>query len=85
MDLRSLSHSGDYHDCGCWLLHYRQIFLEERGLIAATHGFDHEAPEMRTIFMASGPSFTPGKTVPAFSALNLYELMAHLLGGAGGK
>ena len=54
-------------------------FLEDRGLPAATHGFDHEAPEMRTIFMASGPSFTPGKTVPAFSALNLYELMANLL------
>ena len=56
-----------------------RTFFEQRGLIAATHGYDHEAPEMRTIFMVSGPSFTPGKTVPAFLALNLYELMAHLL------
>jgi len=54
-------------------------FYDQRGLIAATHGFDHEAPEMRTIFMANGPAFAAGKTVPAFSALHVYELMAELL------
>lgn len=57
-----------------------KAFYEQRSLVAGAHGFDHEAPEMRTIFFASGPSFASGETVPAFSALNLYELMAHLLG-----
>lgn len=55
-------------------------FFKERGLIAATHGYDHEAPEMRTIFFANGSAFAAGKTVPAFSVLDVYELMAHLLG-----
>ncbi|NBC25328.1 MAG: alkaline phosphatase family protein [Bacteroidetes bacterium] len=54
-------------------------FYEDRGLIAATHGFDHEAPEMRTIFMANGPAFPAGQTIPPISALDLYEMMAHLL------
>lgn len=55
-------------------------FLEERGLVAATHGFDHEAPEMRTIFFASGPDIKTGHTIPAISALDVYELTAHLAG-----
>lgn len=57
-----------------------RAFYEQRGLVAGAHGFDHEAPEMRTVFFASGPAFASGETVPAFSALNLYELMTHLLG-----
>jgi len=55
-------------------------FYEERGLIAGTHGYDHTAPEMATIFYASGPAIRQGETVPAFQSLHLYELMAHLLG-----
>src|SRR5690625_6694419 len=38
-------------------------FFEERGIIAATHGYDHRAPEMRSFFAASGPSFKSGETV----------------------
>lgn len=54
-------------------------FFERSDLPAGMHGYDHQAPEMATIFMASGPAFPSGETVPAFSALNLYELMAYLL------
>ncbi|WP_340105262.1 alkaline phosphatase family protein [Rhodohalobacter sp. 8-1] len=55
-------------------------YFDPGRLPAGMHGYDHQAPEMATIFMASGPAFPSGETVPAFSALNLYELMAHLLG-----
>ena len=54
-------------------------FFEDRGIPAGMHGYDHQAPEMATIFIASGPAFKSGDIVPAFSSLHLYELMAHLL------
>ena len=54
-------------------------FFDERGIPAGMHGYDHQAPEMATIFIASGPAFNAGDIVPAFSSLHLYELMAHLL------
>jgi len=54
-------------------------FFEDRGIPAGMHGYDHQAPEMATIFIASGPAFKSGEVVPAFSSLHLYELMAHLL------
>lgn len=54
-------------------------FYEQRGLIAGTHGYDHQAPEMATIFYASGPSLKQAETVPPFQAIHLYELMAYLL------
>ncbi|CAN5440094.1 ectonucleotide pyrophosphatase/phosphodiesterase [soil metagenome] len=54
-------------------------FYEERGIIAGTHGYDHQAPEMATIFYAAGPAIRQGETVSPFQSLHLYELMAHLL------
>ena len=56
----------------------RQNF-EQRGILAATHGFDNVAPEMRTFFAASGPDFISGEKVGAFEAIHIYELMARLL------
>jgi len=55
-------------------------FYEERGLSAGTHGYDHTAPEMATIFYAAGPAIRQGEIVLPFQSLHLYELMAHLLG-----
>lgn len=43
------------------------------------HGYDPTAPSMRSVFLARGPSFRRDATVPAFSSVHLYELMAHLL------
>lgn len=55
-------------------------FFEERGIIAATHGYDHRAPEMRSFFAATGPSFKSGETVQGFQSVHIYNLLAHLLG-----
>ena len=54
-------------------------FFDERGIPAGMHGYDQQAPEMATIFIASGPAFKAGMVSEPFSALYLYELMAHIL------
>lgn len=55
-------------------------FFEETENMGGTHGFDHEAPEMRTIFIANGPDFKTGETVQPFQNIHIYELMCNVLG-----
>jgi len=43
------------------------------------HGYDNAAPEMRAIFLAAGPAFTPHSTLPAFPNVDVYPLLAYLL------
>lgn len=43
------------------------------------HGYDNEAPEMQALFVAHGPAFRQGATVPSFPNVDVYPLMAHLL------
>jgi len=49
--------------------------------IAGMHGFDpRKLPEMKASFFAAGPDIVAGKTVAPFENVNLYPLLAHLLG-----
>lgn len=48
----------------------------ERG----AHGFDPEAPEMAAVFIASGPSFRAGVVLPPFDNVDVYPLLARLIG-----
>ena len=43
------------------------------------HGFDNANLSMRALFVAHGPAFRPGTTIPAFPNVDVYDLMAHLL------
>ena len=45
-----------------------------------SHGFDPALPSMRALFVARGPSFVPGTQLPAFDNVDVYPLLAHLLG-----
>jgi predicted AlkP superfamily pyrophosphatase or phosphodiesterase len=54
-------------------------FFEDRGVRGGTHGYDHRAPEMRTIFIADGPVFKNGEVVKPFQAIHIYELMCRIL------
>ena len=47
--------------------------------IKGEHGYPPEAPSMRAIFVADGPSFRPHATLPAFDNIHVYPLLAHLL------
>lgn len=55
-------------------------FLENGEVTGGTHGYDHQAPEMRTIFIASGPDFKNGEKADPFQAVHIYELMCEVLG-----
>ena len=44
------------------------------------HGWDHAKKDMHTIFYAMGPAFKREHVHPPFSVLDLYPLIAHILG-----
>ena len=45
-----------------------------------THGYDSLAPEMASLFIASGPAFEGQIVLPPFDNVDVYPLMMHLLG-----
>jgi predicted AlkP superfamily pyrophosphatase or phosphodiesterase len=44
------------------------------------HGFDNKEVDMRASFMAWGPAFKKGLTIDGFENVNVYPLIAHVLG-----
>ena len=44
------------------------------------HGYDNTDPTMQALFIAHGPAFRQGETLPAISNVDVYPLMTHLLG-----
>ena len=44
------------------------------------HGYDNAEPSMQAIFVAHGPAFRAGVTLPPFPNVDVYPLMVHLLG-----
>jgi len=58
-------------------------FVEERranGQPRGSHGFDPSLESMRAIFIAYGPAFDQGVTLPMFENVNIQPLLLHLLG-----
>jgi len=47
---------------------------------SATHGFDPELPSMGATFIAFGPAFQHGVTLPPTSNVNIYNLLCATLG-----
>lgn len=52
---------------------------ERRGSLG-DHGYDNDNTDMHAIFYATGPAFKQGYLHPTFNNVDLYPLMAHLLG-----
>ena len=44
------------------------------------HGYDNAAPEMAALFIASGPAFRSGAALPSFDNVDVYPLLARLVG-----
>ena len=44
------------------------------------HGYDNALPSMRALFIASGPAFRRGVQAAEFNNVDVYSLLAHLLG-----
>ena len=49
-------------------------------VIRGSHGFDPALASMRAIFIARGPSFRRGLVVPPINCVDVYPLLATLLG-----
>jgi predicted AlkP superfamily pyrophosphatase or phosphodiesterase len=44
------------------------------------HGYDNASPEMAAVFVANGPAFRHGVTLPSFDNVDVYPLLARLIG-----
>ncbi|MFT4257801.1 MAG: ectonucleotide pyrophosphatase/phosphodiesterase [Pseudoxanthomonas sp.] len=45
-----------------------------------SHGYDPALPSMQAVFVADGPAFRDGVTLPPFDNVDVYPLLARLLG-----
>jgi predicted AlkP superfamily pyrophosphatase or phosphodiesterase len=59
---------------------FPRVFHDRGHMIAGEHGYDNTLPDMGATFYAWGPAFKKGQTIPAFDNVNVYPLIAHILG-----
>lgn len=59
------------------MLHFRTT---DHPILGGAHGYDNFSPEMEAIFYAAGPSFKKNEERPTMANVNLYLLVATLLG-----
>jgi predicted AlkP superfamily pyrophosphatase or phosphodiesterase len=52
---------------------------QQQNTTHGSHGFDPELTAMRASFIAAGPAFAEGVTLPLFDNVNVYPLLMHLL------
>lgn len=71
-----------YHRIGDILLvaHHPRTFVEHGRILKGEHGYDNALPDMAATFYAWGPAFRPGSRIPVFPNIDVYPLVAHLLG-----
>jgi predicted AlkP superfamily pyrophosphatase or phosphodiesterase len=61
--------------------HLPKVFnLGTRKTTPGKHGFDNHHPDMRATFIAWGPAFKKGITIEGFENINVYPLVAKILG-----
>lgn len=64
-----------------WRITTSENAAKKKGKLSlGEHGYDNEAPQMQALFIAHGPAFRQGATVPSFPNVDVYPLMTHLLG-----
>ena len=59
-----------------WLIARPDVEIHPGG----AHGYDNAAPEMRAMFVAAGPAFRAGVRLEAFDNVDIYPLLARLIG-----
>jgi len=63
-----------------WNALTRERLAEREPGDRGSHGYDNALPSMRAVFIARGPSFKQGATLPGFDNVDVYPLMTRLLG-----
>jgi len=60
-----------------WMLEWRHAKPYGDG---GEHGYDNAVPNMRALFVAHGPDFRPGSEIAEFPNVDVYDLLARLIG-----
>nr|MBA2304572.1 alkaline phosphatase family protein [Acidobacteriota bacterium] len=63
-----------------WTIARRPAANAPAEIILGNHGYDDSLSAMRAIFIARGPAFRRGVTVPPFRNIHVYPLLARVLG-----
>jgi predicted AlkP superfamily pyrophosphatase or phosphodiesterase len=63
-----------------WTIAWRPAADTGQSISLGNHGYHDSLASMRAIFIARGPAFRRGVTVPAFRNIHLYPLLAEVLG-----
>jgi len=63
-----------------WLIETREGAARHRAPIRGEHGYDNQDPLMGALFIAHGPAFRQGLVVKPFPNVDVYSLMANILG-----
>ncbi len=63
-----------------WIITTHAQAAKQQSPYVATHGFDNQLPEMRALFIGLGPDFRRGATHAPFDNVDVYPLIAKLLG-----
>lgn len=61
--------------------HFPKVFnLRKRRIVPGMHGFDNAIAEMGATFYAWGPAFKPNQKIGSFENVNVYPMIARILG-----
>ncbi|HEX7113384.1 MAG TPA: ectonucleotide pyrophosphatase/phosphodiesterase [Mizugakiibacter sp.] len=63
-----------------WLVSTHARQAKRKRALLGEHGYDNDDPAMRALFVAHGPDFRRGVVLPEFPNVDVYPLLAHLLG-----
>lgn len=66
-----------------WLVYHREMIEQKRAAGwrgGGSHGYDPDLASMRAIFIAHGPAFRHDATLPPFDNVDVYPLLARLIG-----
>lgn len=63
-----------------WTMKTREWLAGSHRVNGGSHGYDPALLSMRALFIAAGPAFPRGRVVPAFDNVEVYPLLARLLG-----
>lgn len=63
-----------------WTISSRDFVARRRHFSLGEHGYDIDHPEMRALFIANGPAFARGVVIAPFDNVDVYVLLAHVLG-----
>lgn len=67
-------------DTGWAITSHEQLAKRNGPMSRGEHGYDNLDPTMRALFVAHGPSIGQGVTIAPFPNVDVYPLLAHLIG-----